>query len=1549
MARRLSASILAVSLAFLAAQSAGAVWVSPAGEGPGPARIVTTALGADRVRVEVELPGYVREEVAVAGAGHVRLRVPGAPILLEAGAPELPFLPVNLVLPADGTPAVRIVASRWHEVPTLPVVPSRGNILRDRDPADVPLVRGPAYTAGGVHPAVPVTIGRPYLVRGRRGVGLRVFPVRWDADRGVLLVLDRLELEVTTTGAGGDNARAGPVPPALAGFAEAWPRRFANAAPDKYRPLPTGGRLLVVCADGFVDAVQPFVQWKRERGLAVEVAAAGDLGGTAEAIAAAVAARYFSAEGLGYVVLAGDAAEVPTFAGEYEGADDDTRYALVDGDDLYPDLFVSRVSARDEDELLTQLTKFISYERDPEPGGDWYPHGAGIASILGDPTDAERADGLRADLLGFTYETVDRLYEPAATGAAITAALEEGRSLVNYLGHGSGTSWSNPAFTVADIAGLTNGHRWPLILDVSCANGNFTRDECFAEAWLRAGTPDRPHGAIAMYSASTSTPWVPPTLMQDEAVDLLAGGGTWEIGAICQQGMMKVLDAYPGDIGRQLVEQYNIFGDCTLRLRSARPRPLAVSHAGALAGGVPVFPVEVGVAGATVTLTAPGVLLGIAVTGTDGRARVELEDPPATAAELVLTVTGPNLLTHREVIPVQVPVTVALDQTDLPVGQAGELNVTLSGATGFAGDVVVTVTGYGVPEETRVVGRSDTATFALAPAYGEDLVVAGRAEESGWDLFRRTLPVSGALPLPDPGLAAAAPSVGMTGSLASGTAGVVRGWSGGAGLTLALSGCGVDTVVVVTGDTAAVVVVPVTTGHLTAAVLVPGHVVHELEIPVIPALGTVGGQVTGLTSGVGVNGARVQVWGDGEEPLVDTLTDPGGWWWHEPDLAAGAYQLRIAAYGYEDSMAVRSLLYGDNGWDTALRPSPRVVVAGAVADAGTGAPLNAVLEIHRRDNGTLVATARAGTDGAYETNPLPEGLFDGVLTCPDYLPRTLEIAVSGAGGPRHDVMEPLTGRVLVVIDNLPANVPYAYPAKLDKHGGIDHYGYTIVPSQSGLTAVQDLFSLGYETTYLPWSLAQGTDWSLYDVVMVACGDNPHPLAGGLAAALVDHVAAGGRLLLEGGEVAAAYAGDAVFQRDVLHVARWQGDATAVVDLEVGEHPLTAGPARIFFGPAFVPVGYAAGDLVVPAADAGTAVFWPEAAGAVLAYDQDADPAGGQIVYAALDLSRLDQQARRRLLQNAVEYLLQRAPATAVLTGRVRTDGLPPGIQVDLVLEPGGRRTTATADGSLVLAGLVAGTYRALLEAPDRATVVRRVDIPPAGAADLGDIELLPVQRAEAVDTAGAIIPDDDPIGLTRILAVDAQGAVSDVRLRLDVEHPWEADLVLDLSGPDGTTVRLRHGGDGAGIASGTYARQDVPVLAGFIGREAGGTWLLRTTDTEGFDEGTLVSWSLEIEYAVVADVPPPPTLRVLGNHPNPFNPATTIVFAVPAPGPVEIDIHDLRGRRVKRLHHRAEAAGVRTVLFEGRDEQGRLLASGAYLVRVKAGGERDTAKILLLR
>lgn len=87
----------------------------------------------------------------------------------------------------------------------------------------------------------------------------------------------------------------------------------------------------------------------------------------------------------------------------------------------------------------------------------------------------------------------------------------------------------------------------------------------------------------------------------------------------------------------------------------------------------------------------------------------------------------------------------------------------------------------------------------------------------------------------------------------------------------------------------------------------------------------------------------------------------------------------------------------------------------------------------------------------------------------------------------------------------------------------------------------------------------------------------------------------------------------------------------------------------------------------------------------------------------------------------------------------------------------------------------------------------------------------------------------------------------------------------------------------------------------------------------------------------------------IGNYPNPFNPATTIEFSLPATERVKVTIFNILGQQVKRLTDRVFAAGVNRVTWDGTDNNGRSVASGIYLYQVTAGSLSSTRKMALVR
>lgn len=85
------------------------------------------------------------------------------------------------------------------------------------------------------------------------------------------------------------------------------------------------------------------------------------------------------------------------------------------------------------------------------------------------------------------------------------------------------------------------------------------------------------------------------------------------------------------------------------------------------------------------------------------------------------------------------------------------------------------------------------------------------------------------------------------------------------------------------------------------------------------------------------------------------------------------------------------------------------------------------------------------------------------------------------------------------------------------------------------------------------------------------------------------------------------------------------------------------------------------------------------------------------------------------------------------------------------------------------------------------------------------------------------------------------------------------------------------------------------------------------------------------------------------NYPNPFNPGTTIRFALPRSGRVQLEVFNLLGQKIKTLVDEKLSAGVKEVSWDGRDETGRSVPSGTYFYRLFAGDYTKTRKMILLK
>jgi len=606
-------------------------WVKINSDNPVAAKITLDNSTIEQSKVTFSLGGFYLNQVETPrGIAYIPTVEEGTP-LLDAGAPDLPKLISTLIIPDLAGMNARVVSSRFTDFPGMEIAPSKGNLLRTVDPATVPYTYGASYTANRFYPENIVSTRDPFIVRDLRGQTILVTPFQYNPVTKVLRVYHEVTVELFKENENGTNPftrRSGEIR-IEEEWAHVYASEFMNFDALTYTPLNEYGNLLIISYGSMMNAMQPYVDWKTSIGFPVEMVDVATVGTTAAAIKTYIA-NYYNTNGLSFVLLVGDVAQIPTNTGGGLGGPSDNAYGYISGNDHYQELLVGRFSAETAAQVETQVTRTISYEMDPQLlTDDWYTSVIGIGSDQGPGDDGEydyqHIRNMQTDCLGFTYTWNFELFDGSQGGndapgnptpAQVATDVNDGASLILYCGHGNTTSWGTSGFSNNHVNSLVNMDRLPFIWSVACLNGEFMNGTCFAEAWLRATDNGEPTGAVAFFGATINQSWNPPMEGQDEMVDLLTESYPNNIkrtfAGLSINGCFKMNDTY-GSGGDEMTDTWIVFGDPTVFVRTDNPGAMTVTHDPTLFVGSTSLSVSCNVDGARATASMNGEVLATAI------------------------------------------------------------------------------------------------------------------------------------------------------------------------------------------------------------------------------------------------------------------------------------------------------------------------------------------------------------------------------------------------------------------------------------------------------------------------------------------------------------------------------------------------------------------------------------------------------------------------------------------------------------------------------------------------------------------------------------------------------------------------------------------------------------------------------------------------------------------------------------------------------------------------------------------------------------------------
>ena len=337
--------------------------------------------------------------------------------------------------------------------------------------------------------------------------------------------------------------------------------------------LKETNQMIVVTTPEFEGQLREYLTWKKKRGLQVEVDVQSAAHGAA-ALQKKLQQKYDKG-GLTYIVLIGDIDEVPSIM--INGSPSDPSYALLEGDDLIGDAYISRISVNTVTELDQQLKKILAYEQGLFENFDWIHHAA-VASMDGfDGVNHSHliVSAMRNHPTQFS-KIIKIMESDDTTRIAIRNAIEKtGVNVIAHHGHGSPIAFESLRFSRDDAASLQNGGGpWPIIHGAACLTGSFhyRGGDCLAEAFMKAGTPDKPAGAIAFLGASTSMNPVACCLAQREAfIHLFYEDEIETIGELCYRATRYAMEQMDSGNAEHLYRRWHLFGDCSSPLWKQAP------------------------------------------------------------------------------------------------------------------------------------------------------------------------------------------------------------------------------------------------------------------------------------------------------------------------------------------------------------------------------------------------------------------------------------------------------------------------------------------------------------------------------------------------------------------------------------------------------------------------------------------------------------------------------------------------------------------------------------------------------------------------------------------------------------------------------------------------------------------------------------------------------------------------------------------------------------------------------------------------------------------
>lgn len=703
-----------------------------------------TAKSADHMDIRFTLPEYNVEEIQQGDQVFHRVIIPDTGSTLTSGLPQLPTISMTLAIPRQGGIQIQALSSRQNQLTQFHAYP-----VQEGDDLESPksfVIDSDFYASGSAYPAAAIEYSDPMILRDFRIVNVQINPFSYDPVSQALTVRESVDFRVSFTNEPGINELEGElvtVSPAFANLYESFILNFDDYRSALYAHTPP--RYLIIYGNNtdpnFVNALNDYVLWKRQKGANVDLAntSSGSAGSSTTTIKAYIQTAYNNPDTRpDFVVLIGDTSgsyTIPTYT--VSSGVGDYPYTHLAGSDGLGDVFIGRISAENLSQLQTLFAKIYLYERDLNlDTAQWLDRmlligdsaHSGVSTYYVNKYIKERALFINPDY------TFTELLQSGPSVSAMNTALNQGVGFMNYRGYIGMSGWS------PSESSLTNGFRLPHAVIITCSTGNFGSTGT-TESFIRLGTAAAPKGAVtAIGMATSSTHTTFNNCLNCGIFSGILGNNMRTMGEGLLHGKIYLYQLFgvssPSN-ATNFAHWCNLMGDPTMEVFTGIPDHFSITVQDSIPLGLSLLDIavrngdDVSVEGACVTITQNGSIISRGYTDSDGNVIMVL--PQAmTAANCTITVSKHDFKPLQQAIGVSstgtlVPGSVVVDDdnTGSSAGNndgiinAGETLEMLFGLTNTGTATISGITGHVATNSPYVTFSDSLVTYV--PIAGNSL------------------------------------------------------------------------------------------------------------------------------------------------------------------------------------------------------------------------------------------------------------------------------------------------------------------------------------------------------------------------------------------------------------------------------------------------------------------------------------------------------------------------------------------------------------------------------------------------------------------------------------------------------------------------------------------------------------------------------------------------------------------------------------------------------------------------------------------------------------